>query len=115
MASPTTVTKVQSFLGFTGYYHQFIPKFTQIAQPLHALTSDKNASKKREAILWDDRCQQSIDELKCLCTAVSILAYADFIRPFKLHTDVCWSSLGAVLYQTSGDGTDYMISYASRN
>ena len=33
--TPTTVTEVQSFLGFMGYYHRFIPKFTQMAQPLH--------------------------------------------------------------------------------
>ena len=32
---PTTITKVQSFLGFTGYYHWFIPKFIQIAHPLN--------------------------------------------------------------------------------
>ena len=29
--TPTTVTNVQSFLGFIGYYHQFIPKFAQVA------------------------------------------------------------------------------------
>ena len=28
---PKTITEVQSFLGFIGYYHQFIPKFMQIA------------------------------------------------------------------------------------
>ena len=45
--TPTTVTEVQSFLGFMGYYHRFIPKFTQVAQPLHELTSGENAGKKR--------------------------------------------------------------------
>ena len=25
--TPTNITEVQSFLGFTGYYHRFIPKF----------------------------------------------------------------------------------------
>ena len=29
--TPTNITEVQSFLGLTGYYHQFIPKFTQVA------------------------------------------------------------------------------------
>ena len=29
--TPTNVTEVQSFLGFTGYYRQFIPKFAQVA------------------------------------------------------------------------------------
>ena len=28
-----------------------------------------------------------------------ILAYADFLEPFKLHTDACALGLGAILYQ----------------
>ena len=28
---PKTVTEVQSSLGFTNYYHEFIPKYVQIA------------------------------------------------------------------------------------
>ena len=28
---PTNIMDVQSFLGFMGYYHQFIPKFMQVA------------------------------------------------------------------------------------
>ena len=33
--TPTTVMEVRSFLGFRGYYCRFIPKFMQVAQPLH--------------------------------------------------------------------------------
>ena len=55
--TPTNVTEVQSFLTFTGYYHQFIPKFEQVAQPLHKLSSSENAGKKKAAIKWDSRCQ----------------------------------------------------------
>ena len=98
--TPTNVMEVQSFLGFTGYYHRFIPKFTQVAHPLHELTSGENAGKKNAAIKWDSRCQQAFDDLKTLCTMVSILAYANFSKPFKLHTDACGTGLGAVLYQT---------------
>ena len=29
--TPTTITEVQSFLGFIGYHHQFIPKLAQVA------------------------------------------------------------------------------------
>ena len=35
---PTNITEVWSFLGFTGYYWWFIPKLTQVAQPMHKLT-----------------------------------------------------------------------------
>ena len=44
-----------------------------------------------------------------------ILAYADYTKPFKLHTDACGSGLGAVLYQPHKDGTDTVIAYASRS
>ena len=43
-----------------------------------------------------------------------ILAYANFSKPFKLHTDACGTGLGAVLYQTWEDGTEAVIAYASR-
>ena len=36
--TPTNITEVQSFLGFMGYYCRFIPKFMQVAHPLHKLT-----------------------------------------------------------------------------
>ena len=111
--TPTNVTEVQSFLGFMGYYHQFIPRFAQIAQPLHELTLGENAGKKKAAIQWDSRCQQAFDDLKS--TTVPILAYADFTQPFKLHTDAFQSGLGAVHYQTHEDGTDAVIAYASRS
>ena len=98
--TPTNVKEVQSFLGFMGYYCRFIPKFVQVAHPLHGLTSGKNAGKKKAAIKWDSSCQQAFDDLKTLCTMAPFLVYADFTKPFKLHTDACGTGLGAVLYQT---------------
>ena len=110
----TNVTEVWSFLGFTRYYRWFISKFAQVAWPLHELTMGRNVGKKA-LIVWDDRCQLSFDDLKCLCITAPILVYTDFTRPFKLHTDACGSSLGAVLYQTHDDGMDVVITYASRS
>ena len=44
---PKTVTEVCSFLGFANYYHKFIPKYAQIAQPINQLVSGENANKKK--------------------------------------------------------------------
>ena len=98
-----------------GYYHRFIPKFMQVAHPLHELTSGENAGKKKAAIKWDSKCQQAFDDLKTLCTKAPILAYANFTKPFKLHTDACGTGWGAVLYQTQEDGTEAVIAFASRS
>ena len=113
--TPTNVIEVQSFLGFMGYYCRFIPKFAQVACPLHKLTSGENVGKKKAAINWDSKCQQAFDDLKTFCTMAPILAYVDFTKPFKLHTDACGTGLGAVLYQTREDGIEAVIAYASRS
>ena len=44
-----------------------------------------------------------------------ILAYANFSKPFKLHTDACGTGLGALLYQTREDSNKALIAYASRS
>ena len=86
----------------------------QVAQPLHKLTSGENVGKKKAAIKWDSRCQEAFDDLKKLCTMVPILAYANFSKPFKLHTDACGIGLGAFLYQTREDGAEAVIAFTSR-
>ena len=111
---PTTVHDVRSFLGFTNYYHRLIHKYAQIAQPLNKLISGDNASKKYKKVDWDDECEEAFLNLKERCWNPPILAYADYGKPFKLHTDASGLGLGAILYQTQEDGTERVIAYASR-
>ena len=42
------------------------------------------------------------------------MAYDNYGKPFKLHTDASENGLGAVLYQKQDDGTDHIIAYASQ-
>ena len=74
----------------------------------------ENASKKQKLVKWDSECQEAFDKLKELCTTTPILAYADFGKPFKLHTDASVLGIGAVLYQVQ-DGVEKVISYASQS
>ena len=97
--------------------HRILPLVhsQEVACPLHELTLEENVGKKKAAIKWDSKCQQAFDDLKTLCTTAPILAYANFTKPFKLHTDACGTGLGAVLYQTKEDATKAVIAYASRS
>ena len=59
-------------------------------------------------------CQTAFDQLKELCTTTPILAYADFTKPFKLHTDTSVLGLGAVQYQLH-ENVENVTSYTSRS
>ena len=111
---PTIVIEVRSFLGFTNYYWRFIKKYAQVVKPLYKLISGEKASSKWNSIKWDLECQHAIENLKELCTTTPILAYADFAKPFKLHTNASVLGLGTVLYQVH-EGVEKVISYAHRS
>ena len=111
---PKTVTEVRSFLGFMNYYRKFIPKYAQVARPINQLVSGENANKKKALVDWTNECQVAFEHLKHLCSQTPILAYANYTRPFKLHTDASENGLGAVLYQKQDDGMENIIAYVSR-
>ena len=73
----------------------------------------ENANKKKSLVEWSEKYQQAFEHLKQLCSQTPVLAYANYTKPFKLHTDASENGLGAVLYQKQDDGTDCVIAYAS--
>ena len=85
-----------------------------MAHPLNKLISGENATKKQKKVDWDEKCEESFIALKEQSCNPPILAYADYGKPFKLHTDASGLGLGAILYETQEDGTDTVIAYASR-
>ena len=70
--------------------------------------------KKKTLVEWTEECQTAFEHLKHLCSQTPILAYANYQKPFKLHTDASENGLGAVLYQKQDDDTEHVIAYASR-
>ena len=105
---PSDLKTLRSFLGLASYYRRFIPQFSVVASPLHALT------RKNAAYVWDPVCQRAFEHLKELLTAAPVLAFPDFSREFMLETDASGAGLGAVLAQKQEEGLVRPIAYASR-
>ena len=114
---PKNVKDVRAFLGFTGYYRRFIKNFASIARPLndllvgHCTNGTKKGRKskiKSAPFVWEERQQDAFDSLIEKLTSPPILAYADYLLSFKLHTNASCTGLGAILYQNQ-DGVDRVV------
>ena len=90
---PETVSQVRSFLGLVGYYCRFIRGFSDIAAPLNELLH------KDRHFQWTPECQEAFEILKHCLLDKPIVAYPDFMLPFRLYTDASNIGLGAVLAQ----------------
>ncbi|KAJ9050276.1 hypothetical protein DSO57_1039807 [Entomophthora muscae] len=91
--TPTNANQVSSFLGFLGYYHQFIEDFSELAAPLFNLTHKKKPFK------WGPPEDDAFKALKAIITSDAVLAYPDFTCKFYIFSDACTNAVGAVLCQ----------------
>jgi hypothetical protein len=55
---PTNASEIRSFLGWVGYYRQFIKDFSKIAKSMTRLLE------KNKDFDWTEECQASFEELK---------------------------------------------------
>ncbi|GBN48694.1 Retrovirus-related Pol polyprotein from transposon 17.6 [Araneus ventricosus] len=104
---PKTKRQVRSFLGLTGFYRKFIPKYYEIALPLTELTKDCNGFK------WTEMEQSAFEKLKLYLTSEPCLALPDFSKPFAVCSDASKLALGAVLVQEDETGFLHPIAFAS--
>jgi len=97
-------------LGLAGYYRRFVPHFATIAEPLTELTRAKYPPK----VKWSAKCEEAFCKLKELLVTPPILRVAEPSKPYILQTDASEKGLGAVLSQTTQDGKEHPIAFASR-
>jgi hypothetical protein len=68
---PTTVTEIRSFLRLARYYRRFIERFSKIAKPMTSLLE------KGREFKWDEKCQDSFDQLKKRLMSPPVLVMPD--------------------------------------
>ena len=104
---PQNLRQCRAFVGLCQYYRRFVPDFSGIAAPLHALT------KKGARFLWTPECQTAFEKLKSTLTSADVLALPRDEGMFVLDCDASDKAIGAVLSQIQ-DGEERPICYASQ-
>eukprot|EP00253_Pinus_taeda_P028534 PITA_28534 len=105
--TPTTQTKVRSFLGFSGYYRRFIEHYSHIAAPLYALTGNVD-------FIWTEKCELAFKDLKKLVSTAPVLPGPNWDLPFQISSDASDTVIGAVLGQEE-DKKPYAIYYINKS
>ena len=105
---PVNLKTIQRFLDMAGWYHRFVPNFSELAEPLNAL------KRKGVKFKWTFECQAAFEALKQHLMSPPILGHPCFDFRFVVYTDASDVGLGAVLVQQTGLGTEEVLAYASR-
>ena len=106
---PTNSSGVRSFLGMATYCAKFIPKFSDVSEPLRELT------KKDQAFQWSTQHERSFNQIKELLTSAQVMAYFDPKKETELITDASPTGLSAILMQSPpGSDDKRVVAYASR-
>lgn len=89
--TPTNAREVRSLLGCLGYFRQFIPHFSDIAEPINKLL------RKRTIFQWTVECEEAKEKLIGLLieTTLSNPLEGDLL---KLETDASDTAIGAALF-----------------
>ena len=93
MLPPKTPKEIKQFLGLIGYHRKFVPRFSDLARPLNALT------RKDVEFEWMSKCQESFKLLKTSLMTDPILTYPDPNIPYVLFTDASKYAWACVLTQ----------------
>ena len=115
MPVPNSTKEIKQFLGLTGYYRKFVPRFADISRPLTTLT------KRYAKFEWTSACQKSFELLKEALCGEPVLKYADTSKPYTLYTDASkygWAGVLTQPHTTTTDGntttTDHPVAFVSR-
>ena len=109
---PTLTNKkeVQSFIGFTNFYHRFIEAFSHHARALF------NLMKKDVRFVWSLAQQGAFKKLKLLVMSAPILTLPDEGQPYRVEADSSGVATGTVLSQLlHEDGKWHPVAFLSKS
>ncbi|UYV81622.1 K02A2.6-like [Cordylochernes scorpioides] len=103
MSRPQNVREIQQYLGCINYLTKFLPRLSEVVQPLRVLTQ------KCMSWSWSEPQEQAFILSKELVTQAPVLTYFDPSLPVTIQSDASDKGLGAVLLQE-----EQPVAYASK-
>lgn len=102
---PTNLNEVRSLLGFLGFYHSFIPNYSDLLAPIFELLRDQKNTKRKNkstAVNWTSTHQAAVEEAidRLSKTVLEIPSDSD---EFMVETDASGRAVAAVLHIKQGD------------
>ena len=114
---PKTGKDIQSFLGLTNFFRDFIPNYAKVTKPLDELRHCNTIGN-----LWNEEKQNSFNSIKQMLCNAPILSFPNQNNTFYVATDASNFAIGAALLQTKNDtnkdtfqGNVTYIKFASRS
>ncbi|KAL5489020.1 hypothetical protein EMCRGX_G018062 [Ephydatia muelleri] len=93
MPAPTSAPEVRRFLGMCNYLSRFIPKLSQVSEPLRALTESN------KDFVWGKVEQEHFEQIKALISKDQLLHFYNVKKPTTIQCDASTKGLGATLLQ----------------
>lgn len=102
--TPTSLRKLQKFIGMVNYYFRFIPNLAKILIPLHdyvaSCTKISKKSQIKTSFHWTDECKQAFEKAKQGLIDAVLLAHPSCVHSrISLVTDASNVAVGSVLQQ----------------
>ena len=104
MPSPKDVSDLRRFLGMAQYLAKFVPRLSDITEPLRKLTQ------KEVPWQWNACEEQAFNTVKSVIASAAVLQYYDVLKPVTIQCDASQCGLGGSLLQ---DGQP--VAFASRS
>src|SRR5712664_254471 len=102
---PRKVKDVQSFLGFTNFYHHFIYRYSKITIPLTCLTC------KGTPWHFSNECHSAFEALKKAFTTAPVLTHWILDTQITVETDTSNYALATVRSITTPNGELHPIAF----
>ena len=91
MPKPTCKQETLSLLGFVNYLAKFLPRLSEIAQPIRELT------KKDARFIWSRQHDEAFEQIRKLVTSHPVLKYYDTNAEVTLQCDASEKSSPVIL------------------